>query len=158
METAKTSFPPLFFGSDHAGRELKDILASHARDRGYSITDLGTDSDVSVDYPDYAQKVGESVLANPGSLGVLVCGTGIGMSIAANKLHGIRAALLYNEETARLARQHNNANVIAMGGREVPPGQAIRWLDVFLASAFEDGRHSRRLDKVARLETLVADI
>jgi ribose 5-phosphate isomerase B len=153
-----TSLPPLFFGSDHAGRELKDILVSHARAQGYPVTDLGTDSDVSVDYPDYAQKVGESVLSNAGSLGVLVCGTGIGMSIAANKLHGIRAALLYNEETARLARRHNNANIVTMGGREVPPGQAVQWLDAFLSSAFEDGRHSRRLDKVAHLESLVADL
>ena len=80
------------------------------------------------------------------------------MSIAANKLRGIRAALLYNEETARLARRHNNANIVTMGGREVPPGQAVQWLDAFLSSAFEDGRHSRRLDKVAHLESLVADL
>ena len=143
-----------FFGSDHAGRELKDNLLTYAKSQGFRVTDMGADSDESVDYPDYARKVGLAVIEHPGSIGILVCGTGIGMSIAANKIHGIRAALLYNEETARLARQHNNANIIVMGGREISSPQAIRWFDIFVASAFEGGRHSRRVEKIAHLETL----
>ncbi len=142
----------LYFGSDHAGRELKGILLSHAKEKGISVVDLGTDADLSVDYPDYAQKVGDAVVGAPGSYGVLVCGTGIGMSIAANKIHGIRAALLYNEETARLAHQHNNANIVVFGGREVPPKEATSWLDAFLSSTFEGGRHGRRIEKIARIE------
>jgi ribose 5-phosphate isomerase B len=142
----------LYFGSDHAGRELKDILLSHAKAKGISAIDLGTDSDLSVDYPDYARKVGESVLASPGAYGILVCGTGIGMSIAANKIRGIRAALLYNEETARLAHQHNNANIIVFGGREVAPKDATSWLDAFLSATFEGGRHGRRIEKVSQIE------
>ena len=142
-----------YFGSDHAGRELKDVLVAHAKNRGFAVEDLGTYSDDSVDYPDYAEKVGRAVVSHPGSTGVLVCGTGIGMSIAANKIRGIRAGLLYNESTARLARQHNNANVIAMGGREISPLQAVTWFDIFVATAFEGGRHERRLEKIARLET-----
>jgi ribose 5-phosphate isomerase B len=149
VSTASTRF---YFGSDHAGRELKDILLAHAKKRGLASEDLGTYTDDSVDYPDYAEKVGRSVVADPGSLGVLVCGTGIGMSIAANKVHGIRAALLYNESTARLARQHNNANIITMGGREISPDQAIAWFDIFVMTVFEGGRHSRRLEKIARIE------
>ncbi len=141
-----------YFGSDHAGRELKEILLAHAKNRGLAVEDLGTHTDASVDYPDYAEKVAREVVADPGSLGVLVCGTGIGMSIAANKIHGARAALLYNASTARLARQHNNANIIAMGGREIAPDQAITWFDIFVATVFEGGRHGRRLEKVARLE------
>lgn len=152
MESGQSSSLRLFLGSDHAGRELKDRLLSHARDRGFSATDLGTDSDASVDYPDYAAKVAESVLGEPGSFGLLVCGTGIGMSIAANKVHGIRAALLYNDETARLAHQHNNANVVVLGGREISPEEAARWLDIFAESTFEGGRHSRRIEKIARIE------
>jgi ribose 5-phosphate isomerase B len=144
----------LYFGSDHAGRELKDALLSHAAKKGISALDLGTDADLSVDYPDYAKSVGESVLAEPGSLGVLVCGTGIGMSIAANKIHGIRAALLYNEETARLARQHNNANIVVFGGREVTEDNAVSWLDAFLSATFEGGRHARRIEKIAELDRI----
>ncbi|MGC8529258.1 MAG: ribose 5-phosphate isomerase B [Leptospirillia bacterium] len=141
-----------YFGSDHAGRELKDILLAHAKSRGISATDLGTNADLSVDYPDYARKVGEAVIASPGSYGVLVCGTGIGMSIAANKIRGIRAALLYNEETARLAHQHNNANIIVFGGREMAPKDASFWFDTFLSAAFEGGRHVRRIEKIAQIE------
>ena len=144
----------LYFGSDHAGRELKDALLSHAAKKGISALDLGTDADLSVDYPDYAKSVGESVLAEPGSLGVLVCGAGIGMSIAANKIHGIRAALLYNEETARLARQHNNANIVVFGGREVTEDNAVSWLDAFLSATFEGGRHARRIEKIAELDRI----
>ena len=142
----------LYFGSDHAGRELKDILLAHAKAKGISATDFGTNADLSVDYPDYARKVGEAVIADPGSYGVLVCGTGIGMSIAANKIRGIRAALLYNEETARLAHQHNNANIIVFGGRETAAKDASSWLDTFLSTAFEGGRHGRRIEKIAEIE------
>ncbi|MCL5285994.1 MAG: ribose 5-phosphate isomerase B [Nitrospirae bacterium] len=152
MPNVSTAPSHIFFGSDHAGRELKEILIAHAKMRGLVVEDLGTYTDESVDYPDFAEKVARAVVSDPASLGVLVCGTGIGMSIAANKIHGIRAALLYNESSARLARQHNNANIIAMGGREISPDQAITWFDIFLATVFEGGRHGRRLEKIARLE------
>ncbi len=144
----------IYFGSDHAGRSLKDALLTHARSRGFLTEDLGTDSDLSVDYPDYALKVGNAVVNHPGSIGVLVCGTGIGMTIAANKIHGIRAALLYNEDTARLAHQHNDANVIAMGGRETSSAEGTRWFDAFVSSAFEGGRHERRIEKISRIEAV----
>jgi ribose 5-phosphate isomerase B len=153
MPSEKTTETHFFLGSDHAGRELKEALLTYVKSRGFPVTDMGAYSDESVDYPDYAGKVGLAVIGHPGSIGILVCGTGIGMSIAANKIHGVRAALLYNEETARLARQHNNANIIVMGGREISSAQAIRWFDIFVTSAFEGGRHGRRLEKIARLET-----
>jgi len=153
MESEKSPSLQFFLGSDHAGREIKDVLVAHAKARGFSVTDMGTYSDQSVDYPDYAEKVGLAVVDHPGSTGVLVCGTGIGMSIAANKIPGIRAALLYNDETAKLARQHNNANIIAMGGREISSSQATRWFDSFVAASFEGGRHGRRVEKIAHLES-----
>ena len=143
----------LVMGSDHAGLALKDFLHANLADAGYQITDVGTHSPESVDYPDYAAKVATSLHPESGEVGILVCGTGIGVCIAANKFPGIRAALIYSEETARLARQHNDANVICLGGRVVPPNEALQWVRIFLESQFEGGRHQRRVDKISALDT-----
>lgn len=138
-------------GSDHAGYELKNTLVQYLISKGYEVNDFGTHSVDRVDYPDYATKVSESVAAHHEDLGILVCGTGIGMSIAANKVKGVRAALVFNELTARLAREHNHANVIALGGRTTFTEEAKRIVDAFL-NAIEEPRHQVRIDKIAKLE------
>lgn len=141
------------FGADHGGCALKDELIKHVQSKGVQVTDFGTnDPSVSVDYPRYAQLVGTAVANRDVDLGVLCCGTGIGMSIAANKIPGVRAALVHDVTTARLAKEHNNANILVMGGRLLAPALAFELLDVFLNSSFE-ARHQRRLDMVAELET-----
>lgn len=135
-------------GSDHAGLEQKQALAAHLVQSGHEIVDLGTDSADSVDYPDYALAVGRSVADGETEFGVLVCGTGIGMAVAANKVDGVRAANVVSEEFARLARQHNDANVVAVSGRFIPLEENERIVDAFLATAFEGGRHQGRVDKI----------
>ena len=136
-------------GSDHAGYEQKALIAAHLAEEGHEVVDLGTDSaDQSVDYPDYAFKVGESVVSGDSELGVLVCGTGIGMAIAANKIAGIRAANVTDPEFARLARAHNDANVVAVSGRFVPVEVYEKIVDSFVQTAFEGGRHALRVDKM----------
>ena len=142
----------IYLGADHAGFDLKQTLISHLRDHGYEIVDVGPHSgDQSVDYPDFAGEVAQQVSAGNDRLGLLVCGTGIGMSIAANKVSGIRAAVVHDEFTARVACEHNNANVLALGARLVAPHAAIRMVDAWLNSDFET-RHQRRLDKIHSLE------
>ncbi|HEY8405585.1 MAG TPA: ribose 5-phosphate isomerase B [Acholeplasma sp.] len=138
-------------GSDHAGLELKNALVEYLSSKGYEVTDYGTKSVDRVDYPDYATLVSKKVASHEEDLGILVCGTGIGMSIAANKVKGIRAALVFNELTARLAREHNHANVIAIGGRTTLTEEAKRIVDAFL-SAYEEPRHQVRIDKIAKIE------
>jgi glycine hydroxymethyltransferase len=135
-------------GADHAGMALKDSLKDHLTKRGVSVVDLGTHSPDSTDYPDFAKAVAENVLSGRSELGLLVCSTGIGMSIAANKVPGIRAALVVNTETAILARQHNNANVLCLGQKVTPPDEAKRLIDAFLDTQFQGGRHERRLQKI----------
>lgn len=135
-------------GSDHAGLEQKQALAAHLVRSGHEIVDVGTDSEDSVDYPDYALAVGRSVAGGETEFGVLVCGTGIGMAVAANKVDGVRAANVVSEEFARLARQHNDANVVAVSGRFIPLEENQRIVDAFLATAFEGGRHQGRVDKI----------
>ena len=135
-------------GADHAGYELKELLKQHLQTRGISVTDFGANSKEPVDYPDYAQAVAQCVAARKAELGLLVCRTGVGMSIAANKIPGIRAALLFTEEMAALAKQHGNANVICLGGKVTAPDVARKILDTFLSARFEDGRHDRRLAKI----------
>lgn len=144
-----TTLPPLAvaFGADHAGVALKDTLAAALRAEGFAVHDLGTTGSDSVDYPDYADKVAAAVADGTVPLGVLVCGTGIGMSIAANRNRGIRAALCHDGLTARLARQHNDANVLALGGRLLGVELAKDCLRNFLATKFEGGRHARRVAK-----------
>lgn len=136
----------LLMASDHGGLALKETLKAEAVAAGWQVVDLGTDSPESVDYPVYAQKLCMTLLAGEGAFGVLICGTGIGMSLAANRFKGIRAALCHDVTTARLARQHNNANVLCLGGRILGPEVAKDCLTVFLVTEFAGGRHQRRLE------------
>ncbi len=132
--------------SDHGGFELKQVLSQELKSLGYRVLDLGTHDAESVDYPTYAEAVADALLSGRARRGVLLCGTGIGVSIAANRRPGIRAALCRDVETARLARRHNNANVLALGGRTTDAGTARAVLRAFLDTAFEDGgRHERRV-------------
>ena len=138
----------LFLGSDHAGVALKAALVAHLTEAGHTLTDLGPYDTTSVDYPDYAKLVCHKVLETPDALGILICGTGIGMSMAANRMPGIRAAVCVNEYLARLTRMHNNANVLCLGERVIGVGLAASITDVFLATGFEGGRHQRRIDGI----------
>jgi ribose 5-phosphate isomerase B len=142
----------IVIGSDHGGLNLKTALTSYLQRRGCSVSDAGTDSDVSVDYPDFGQKVAEMVVAGTAELGVLICGTGIGMSIAANKVPGIRAALVTDVFMARMAREHNNANILVLGGRVLDEQNACDLVGAWLDAKFEGGRHQGRLDKIAEIE------
>ncbi len=139
-------------GSDHGAFELKAILKEHLEGKGIQVTDCGTFDGGSVDYPDIAEKVCAKVKTGEYEFGVLLCGTGIGISIAANKIDGIRCALVNNEYSAEKAKQHNNANVIAMGGRVLGPDLAKNILDAFISANFEGGRHQNRIDKIHALE------
>jgi ribose 5-phosphate isomerase B len=140
-------------GSDHAGYELKSRVARQLVEAGHEVLDLGTDSaQVPVDYPVYGRAVAECVVAGEADYGVCVCGTGIGISIAANKVIGARAALAYDVTTASLARRHNDANVLCLGGRTTGAAQAADVVTTFLVTAFEGGRHQRRIDAIARDE------
>lgn len=140
-------------GSDHAGyslkREIKDLL----RNEAYPVVDLGTDSDEPVDYPDIAEKVARAVKESEGAVGILVCGTGIGMAIAANKIPGIRAAVCSTTFAARMAREHNDINVLAIGARVTGLEEAWEIVKVFLTTPFAGGRHARRVDKIIALES-----
>lgn len=141
------------FASDHAGLQLKNELVAELRKAGrFEAIDLGPATADSVDYPDFAVKVTSAVTAKEADLGVLVCGTGIGMSISANKVHGIRAALCHTEFEGRMARLHNDANVLCLGQRVTGAGLAIEIMNVFLSAAFEGGRHARRVEKMTALE------
>lgn len=133
---------------DHGGFALKQPLVEELRTLGFEALDLGTFDEESVDYPDIAEKLIGAFKDNQVDRGVLVCGTGIGISIAANRHAGIRAALCYDNETALLSRQHNNANVLCLGGRKTDPDRAREMVRVFLETEFEGGRHARRVDKL----------
>ena len=139
-------------GADHAGVELKDLLKAGLTGRGITVRDVGTNSGDSVDYPDYAALVAKDVLSGAAERGVLVCGTGLGMAIAANKFHGIRAVPIVDEASARLGREHNDANVIALGARLTAVVEAQELLRIFLETEYAGGRHQRRIDKIAALE------
>ncbi|MFZ2057090.1 MAG: ribose 5-phosphate isomerase B [Acidimicrobiales bacterium] len=139
-------------GSDHAGLELKRLLVEHLAFLGHEVVDLGTNSPDEVDYPDFGAAVGRSVASGGTDLGVCVCGTGIGMAIAANKVHGVRAAVVHDVSSARLAREHNKANVICFGERLVGSVVATDALEMFLRSEFGGGRHIRRIEKIAALD------
>jgi ribose 5-phosphate isomerase B len=144
--------PRIVIGSDHAGFPVKETIRKYLEAAGYPVEDQGTCSEESVDYPDYGKAVGERVASKQADLGIAVCGSGIGISIAANKVPSIRAALAHDVTTARLAREHNNANVLALGGRIVTPEAAIEMVQTFLTTAYLGGRHQRRLDKIAAIE------
>jgi ribose 5-phosphate isomerase B len=140
-------------GSDHAGFDQKARLASYLADGGHEVTDVGTaNAEDSVDYPDFALAVGQSVAAGTADLGVLVCGTGIGMSIAANKVPGVRAANVTDPEFAKLAREHNDANVVALSARFVPLQVNEEILDGFLGTPFAGARHANRVAKITAAE------
>jgi glycine hydroxymethyltransferase len=139
-------------GSDHAGFELKEFLAAHLRATGKRVLDLGAFSEQSVDYPDFGARVAAAVVDGDADLGICVCGTGIGISIAANKVHGARAAVAHDVTSARMARQHNDANVLCIGARLLGTQAATDTVDVFLATEFEGGRHQRRIDQIGALE------
>ncbi|MFN0121454.1 MAG: ribose 5-phosphate isomerase B [Blastocatellia bacterium] len=139
-------------GSDHAGFQAKESIKTELGAMGIACEDVGAYAEDSVDYPDYAAKVAQAVNSGEADRGILVCSSGNGIMIAANKVPGIRAALAWNEETARLARQHNNANIISIGGRTTPAELIIPIVHAYLASEFEGGRHQRRVDKIAAIE------
>ncbi len=140
------------FGSDHGGIELKTALMKFVKELGYMPIDCGTDKTDSTDYPDYAKSVTEMITKKQANWGALICKTGIGMSIAANKVHGIRAALAYSEEIALLSRRHNNANVICFGADFTKISLAKKILTIWLKTEFEGGRHQQRIDKIQQLE------
>jgi ribose 5-phosphate isomerase B len=139
-------------GADHAGFELKEKIKQHLAAEGVAVDDRGTNCGDSVDYPDYARAVGEEVAQRGADLGILLCGSGIGMAIAANKVPGVRAANVTDEYQAQMSREHNDANVLALGARILDPQQAIAIVDKWLGSAFAGGRHQRRVDKIAEIE------
>lgn len=139
-------------GADHAGVELKNQLKQWLIARGVTVNDVGTESADSVDYPDYAALVARDVASGAAERGVLVCGSGLGMAIAANKFHGIRAVPIVDEASARLSREHNDANVIALGARLTAIEEAQELLRIFLDTEYAGGRHQRRIDKITALE------
>lgn len=132
--------------SDHGGYGLKEKVKEHLRERGEKIVDLGTTSEESVDYPIYGKSCAEAVASGKAERGIVICGTGIGISIAANKVKGIRCGLCTSVEMAELTRAHNNANMLAMGGRIIAPELAMEIVDAFLDTEFDGGRHQRRID------------
>lgn len=139
-------------GADHGGFGLKNIIKQHLINKGFEITDFGTNSMDSVDYPNYAKLVGEAVAKCEADFGILVCGTGVGISIAANKIKGIRCALCTNTTMARLTREHNDANVLALGERILGDVLALEIVDTFLSAEFEGGRHAKRVGLISSLE------
>jgi ribose 5-phosphate isomerase B len=141
-----------YVGTDHAGIDLKNFTVELLKAKGHDVVDIGPFSKDRVDYPDYAVKVAQSVLDDAASQGVLICGSGIGMSMAANRFKGIRAALCHDAYTAQVARQHNDANILCFGERIVGQGVAESIIDAWLASNFEGGRHCGRVEKIEAIE------
>lgn len=137
----------IYIGSDHGGFVLKEIVKSYLMSNNYSVEDLGCYNEDSVDYPQFGRKVGYAVIENH-ARGIVICGTGLGISMSANKVKGIRAALCHSVEYAKLSREHNNANILAMGGRFIKPELAKKITDTFLNTKFEGGRHQRRVDDI----------
>lgn len=135
-------------GTDHAGYYYKQALIEHLRRRGFEVIDFGTDSDASVDYPDFIRPAARSVASGEAELGIVLGGSGNGEAMVANKVKGVRCALCWNEESARLAKEHNNANVISIGARMVSRDEAIGIVDTWLQAQFQGGRHQRRIDKI----------
>lgn len=139
-------------GSDHGGRELRDGLKKRLEHSGFTVIDHGTFTPDSVDYPDYAAMVAKDVLDKKADFGVLMCTTGIGVSISANKFSGIRAAVVSSDDAAEFARRHNNANIICFGGKYQTPYMAERFTKIFVNTPYEGGRHDQRLQKIANFE------
>ena len=141
-------FKKVCIASDHAGYKLKESIKDHLINKYISIFDLGPFEDKSVDYPDYAKKLAKRVKAKKSDIGILVCGSGTGMAISANKIKGIRAAVCYNIKSTRLSRQHNNANIIALGARLTKKSVSLKLVETFLKTSFEGGRHLKRIRKI----------
>ena len=142
----------IVIASDHGGFLLKEHIRKYLEDNNYDIEDFGTQSLESVDYPEFAQKAAEAVAQGQFDRGILICGTGQGISMAANKVRGIRAAVVTESFSAKMSRLHNNANILALGGRVVGPDLATEIVDVWLNTAFEGGRHERRVNKIGQIE------
>jgi ribose 5-phosphate isomerase B len=142
----------ILLGSDHGGLDLKEAIKLLLTERGHEFEDCGTDNGDSVDYPDFGEKVARKVSSGEAEKGILVCGTGIGMSIVANKFPHVRAALATDTFMARMAKEHNNANILVLGGRVLSVAEAGKMVAVWLDSVFEGGRHQSRLNKIAALE------
>jgi len=138
----------LVIGSDHAGYELKEYVIDILKDRGFKINDLGTHSLESTDYPDYAHKVASEVSSGNTAMGILICGSANGVSITANKHEGVRAAIAWNAEISKMAREHNDANILSLPSRYISKEEAMEIVDVFLKTDFEGGRHARRVNKI----------
>ena len=136
-------------GADHAGFELKTAVIEHLTAAGYTLKDFGCYSEESIDYPDFGHPVATMVEENDGMLGILICGSGNGINMTANKHQGVRSALCWKNELAELARQHNNANIIALPARFITTEEALEMVDTFLTTDFEGGRHERRVEKIA---------
>lgn len=147
----------LVIASDHGGIELKEAVKQVLSGRGLGTDDLGTISPESVDYPDFGERVARAVSSGEAKRGILICGTGIGMSIVANKFPGVRAALVTDAFTAQMSREHNDANVLVLGGRVLDVQEACRLVEIWLDTPFEGGRHQRRLDKIAEIEKQLRD-
>ena len=142
----------IIIGADHAGYQLKEALKPFLHEMGVAVTDVGTDSDRPVDYPDFGTRVAEAVSTGVFRRGILICGSGVGMSITANRYPGVRAALCLDEETARMSRMHNDANILVLAGRKTDAGTARAITRVWLETPFEGGRHQKRLDKIREAE------
>ena len=143
-----TIFKTVCIASDHAGYDLKEAIKDHLINKNISIFDMGPYNDQSVDYPDYAKKLGNRIKLKKSDVGILVCGSGTGMAITANKIKSIRAAVCYNLKSTRLSRQHNNANILALGSRLTKKKLSLKLVDVFLNTKFEGGRHLKRIKKI----------
>ena len=141
-------FKTVCIASDHAGFNLKEVIKNHLIDKNVSVFDLGPFIDKSVDYPDFAKKLGNRIKLKKSDVGILVCGSGTGMAISANKIKKIRAAVCYNLKSTRLSRQHNNANIIALGSRLTNKKLSLKLVEAFLKTKFEGGRHLRRVNKI----------
>ncbi|MCH5203072.1 MAG: ribose 5-phosphate isomerase B [Oscillospiraceae bacterium] len=139
-------------GCDHGGLEIKNAVIKYLEENNIQYKDYGCYTSDSVDYPQYAYKVAKAVTANEAELGILCCGTGIGISMAANKVNGIRAAVVSNEFCAEMTRRHNNANILCMGGRVITEEEAVKYADIFLNTPFEGDRHTKRVDMIAAIE------
>jgi ribose 5-phosphate isomerase B len=141
-------------GSDHGGFELKEFIKEYLVEKGHHLEDYGTHSTASVDYPEFGEKVARAVAGGEVEVGIIFCGTGLGISMAANKVKGVRAAVVSEEYSARMARVHNDANVLAMGGRVVGKDLAKSIVDAYIEATFEGGRHQRRVDKIMKIENI----
>ena len=139
-------------GSDHGGFALKQEIMKHLEEKGVAYKDFGTHSEDSCDYPVYGELVGKAVVSGEYTLGIIICGTGIGISISANKVRGVRAALCHDCYSAEYARRHNDANILALGGRVIGVGHALKIVDIFLDIGFEGGRHARRVGLISEIE------